>query len=83
MSENKKKGKTRTPNNLEKDISTVFPSGFGIRKVEGDIIVIEFIDLLGKVAESPTAKIIGSFALPSKKANQLAERLREEILSKE
>lgn len=68
--------KQTTEPRIFKEIPTIFPSGFGVIRVEDDdIIIIEFLDRVNN--ESSDLSVIGSFALTSKKVRELIENLTD------
>ncbi|MND51608.1 hypothetical protein D3C80_425990 [compost metagenome] len=65
--------KTRPKNeNFDKSEPTLFPFGFGLQRVEDDIIVIDFFDMAD---ENENQRIISSIAMPTSRARLLANSI--------
>lgn len=56
---------------IKKNNPTIFPLGFFVGELDGEIVVIEFID----TTQDNEVSIINSFALTVKKARELSEAL--------
>ncbi|MCG9027071.1 hypothetical protein [Laribacter hongkongensis] len=54
---------------------TFFPFGFSVGKLDDDIVIIDFVDLVDR--ESGKLTVISSFALTPQKAQELARALTE------
>lgn len=69
MSAKKTRPKTE---NFTKSEPTLFPFGFGLNRVEDDIIVIDFFDMAD---ENEYQRIIASIAMPTSRAEVLANAI--------
>lgn len=58
---------------------TIFPLGFGVEKLENDIILIEFIDKSSELNKENSYVIIESIAMSKKRAIELKEALEKVI----
>ena len=62
---------------VKKACRTIFPMGFGVRKVDDGVIILEFIDLAFN--ETDNLEVIASIAITEKKVKHLIESLKEAI----
>jgi len=62
---------------IKKSCQTIFPIGFGIKKLEDRIIILDFIDT--DYNEDEDDEIIASIAMTEEKAKYLIESLKEAI----
>ena len=69
MNQNEKK--------IKKNCRTFFPMGFGVGKVEGSIIVLDFMDIID--AENDVYEIIASIAMTKDKAKSLMSSLDDVV----
>lgn len=63
--------------NIKKNCRTIFPMGFGIRKIEDEVIILDFFD--SSPDESDNLEIITSIAMTKTKITNLIESLQEAI----
>lgn len=63
--------------NIKKNCRTIFPMGFGIRKIEDEVIILDFFD--SSPDESDNLEIITSIAMTKTKITNLIESLQETI----
>lgn len=71
-------------NKVKKTSPTIFPMGFGVNKLEDDIVIIDFIDKHHEARESEAEEdtsyvIISSIALSKSKALKLKESIEKAI----
>lgn len=63
--------------NMRKSCRTFFPMGFGVGKIENEIIVLNFLDIVD--SENEIYEIISSIAMSRDKAKSLIESLKDAI----
>ncbi len=63
--------------NIKKACRTLFPMGFGVRKVEDRVIILEFLDT--GYNEGDDAEIIASIAMTEEKAGHFIESLKKAV----
>jgi len=66
-----KKTRPKTENFIKSE-PTLFPFGFGLNRVEDDIIVVDFFDMAD---EDENQRIIASIAMPTTRAEVLANAI--------
>ncbi|MGC9367666.1 MAG: hypothetical protein ACP5FK_11585 [bacterium] len=60
-----------------KNVPTIFPSGFGLRRTADDIIIIDLIDTAEYDEDSEKERnVTVSFALTIERANDMIEKLK-------
>lgn len=62
---------------IKKSCQTIFPMGFGIKKLEDRIIILDFIDT--DYNEDDDDEIIASIAMTEEKVKYLIDSLKEAI----
>lgn len=62
---------------MKKTCKTIFPLGMGIQKVEGSVVILNFLDTFDDNPED--IEIIASIAMPKGKAKQLIKLLDEAL----
>jgi hypothetical protein len=69
--------KMKKDSKIKKNCRTLFPIGFGARKVENNIIILNFLDTIDD--ENNVYEIISSIAMSKDRAKLLIKALSEAI----
>ena len=62
---------------MKKSCRTIFPLGMGVQKVEGSVIILNFLDTSDD--DNEDVEIVASIAMPEGKARKLVEALNEAL----